>query len=161
MLIYLLEWRVQETNRINKLRLIEPARLAALADLLDQESALLQKIDKLKIDANVDNREKSILNLLERVAAPKKWVCGKGEIVHVDTPNIIRARELRDLYHALNFPMLSVDERLQILLHVKFTVKEFDCNLTREIVDLIDREGDLISRGRAEKSLEGTLVNLL
>lgn len=51
--------------------------------------------------------------------------------------------------------MLSVDERLQILLHVKFTVKEFDCNLTREIVDLIDREGDLISRGRSEDSLEG------
>lgn len=54
--------------------------------------------------------------------------------------------------------MLTVDERLQILLHVKFTAKEFDCNLTREIVDLIDREGDLISRGRSEKSLEGWLL---
>ncbi|KAJ3350569.1 hypothetical protein HDU91_006235 [Kappamyces sp. JEL0680] len=138
------QWRTQETSRINKLQLIEPARLAALADLLDQESALLQKIDKLKIDASIENREKSVVNLLER-----------GQVVHVDTPNIIRARELRDLYHAINFPMLSVDERLQILLHVKFTAKEFDCNLTREIVDLIDREGDLISRGRSEKSLEG------
>jgi hypothetical protein len=83
-------------------------------------------------------------------------MCKDNTTVLVDTPNIIRARELRDLYHALNFPLLSVDERLQILLHVKFTVKEFDCNLTREMVDLIDREGDLISRGRGEKSLEGS-----
>ncbi|KAJ3001444.1 hypothetical protein HKX48_002868, partial [Thoreauomyces humboldtii] len=64
-------------------------------------------------------------------------------------------RELKDLYHALNVPLVSVDERLQILLHVKYTVKEFDCNLTREVVELIDREGDLVSRGREAKSMEG------
>jgi hypothetical protein len=52
-------------------------------------------------------------------------------------------------------PMLSIDERLQVLLHIKYTAKEFDCNLTRDLVDLIDREGDLISRGRPESSLEG------
>ncbi|KAJ3275210.1 hypothetical protein HDV01_000935 [Terramyces sp. JEL0728] len=148
-------WRQQETTRINKLKLIEPARLAALADLLDQESALLQKIDKLKIEANEENKTKGTIRLLEKMASPKKWLCRDGKIVQVDTPNIIRARELRDLYHALNFPLLTIDERLQILLHVKFTAKEFDCNLTREIVDLIDREGDLISRGRNERSLEG------
>lgn len=84
-------------------------------------------------------------------------MCKDQKFVLVDTPHTIRARELRDLYHALNLPMLSVDERLQILLHVKYTTKEFDCNLTREIVELIDREGDLVSRGRPEKSLEGML----
>jgi hypothetical protein len=40
--------------------------------------------------------------------------------------------------------MLSTDERLDVLLHVKWTVKDFDCNLTREIVDLIDREVSLV-----------------
>jgi hypothetical protein len=43
-------------------------------------------------------------------------------------------------------PKLTIDERLDVLLHVKWTVKEFDCNLTREIVDLIDREADLLNR---------------
>jgi hypothetical protein len=126
-----------------------------LADLLDQESCLIQKIDKLKIEANLENRDRGIAAMLEKISAPKKWVGRKNEVVLVDTPNIIRARELRDLYNALNYPLLTVDERLQILLHVKFTVKEFDCNLSREIVDLIDREGDLISRGRGEKTLLG------
>jgi len=50
---------------------------------------------------------------------------------------------------------LSIDERLDVLLHTKWTVKEFDCNLTREIVDLIDREADMLNRGRSEVSLEG------
>ena len=92
------------------------------------------------------------------MAAPKKWLCANEAVVLVDTPSTIRARELRDLYHALNLPLLSVDERLQILLHVKYTVKEFDCNMTREIVELIDREGDLVSRGRSAASLEGTSI---
>jgi len=34
-------------------------------------------------------------------------------------------------------------------------VKEFDCNLTREMVDLIDREADMLNRGRPEKSFAG------
>ena len=52
-------------------------------------------------------------------------------------------------------PKLTIDERLDVLLHVKWTVKEFDCNLTRNVVELIDREADLLNRGRSEKSLGG------
>lgn len=48
---------------------------------------------------------------------------------------------------------VSIDERLDVLLHVKWTIKEFDCNLTREIVDLIDREADMLNRQRPESSL--------
>lgn len=150
-------WRKQETKKINKSGYSEAARLTALADLLDQESALIQKIDRLKIAANEENRETGVITLLDKMSSPKKWHVNnkKGGVCLVDTPNTIRARELRDLYHALNIPLLSVDERLQILLHVKYTVKEFDCTLTRDIVELIDREGDLVSRGRDAKSLEG------
>ncbi|KAJ3344509.1 hypothetical protein HDU83_005131 [Entophlyctis luteolus] len=149
-------WRLQETLAINNAGYSEPARLAALADLMDQEATLIQKIDRLKITASEENRERKIVKLLEKMASPKRWpVLNNTAAVHVDTPNTIRARELRDLYHALTATLLSVDERLQILLHVKYTVKEFDCVLTREIVELINREGDLVSRGRGAESLEG------
>ncbi|KAI8820095.1 uncharacterized protein EV422DRAFT_531575 [Fimicolochytrium jonesii] len=148
-------WRQQETSKINAANYSEPARLAALADLLDQEAALIQKIDRLQIAASEENKERRIVRLLDCMSSPKKWTVKKLGPVAVDTPSTIRARELKDLYHALNVPLISVDERLQILLHVKYTVKEFDCNLTREIVELIDREGDLVSRGRHAKSMEG------
>jgi len=55
----------------------------------------------------------------------------------------------------LKLKNLTVDERLDILLNTKWTVKEWDCNLTREIVELIDREADMLNRGRPEASLEG------
>ena len=70
-----LEWRVQETKRINGLNLTEPTRLAALADLMDQESALLQKIDKLRLTGHYENKEKQILALLERVYFIKLDLC--------------------------------------------------------------------------------------
>jgi hypothetical protein len=50
---------------------------------------------------------------------------------------------------------ISTDERLDILLNTKWTVKEWDCNLTREIVELIDREANMLDRSRPESSLEG------
>jgi hypothetical protein len=49
---------------------------------------------------------------------------------------------------------LAVEERLEILLHVKWTVKQFDCSLTRELTELLDREADLLNRGRSEKSMD-------
>lgn len=50
---------------------------------------------------------------------------------------------------------MYADERLDVLLHVKWTVKEFDCNLSREIVELIDREADMLNRGRNPKAMDG------
>ena len=41
------------------------------------------------------------------------------------------------LYAGLNLPNLRVDERLDVLLHVKWTVKEFDTKLTREVRALV------------------------
>eukprot|EP00833_Pecoramyces_ruminatium_P009847 jgi/Orpsp1_1/1183879/evm.model.c7180000087086.1 len=146
-------WRIQERNKINNANYPEPIRLAALANLLDQEAILIQKIDKLKHDANIANHERNINNLLNEMSSPKKWKTKKG-IVEVDTPSIIRARELKDLYNSLNTQIISIDERLKILLQVKYKVKEFDCDLSREIIKLIDREGDLISRGREPQSME-------
>jgi hypothetical protein len=127
----------------------------ALHQLLNKETKLLQTIDKLKITANVQNREERIEKFLGSMAAPKLWKRSDTRYTEVHTPFTTRAKELMDLYNGLKMPFLSIDERLDILLHTKWTVKEFDCHLTREIVDLIDREADMLNRGRSEKSLDG------
>merc|ERR1711887_320156 len=119
------------------------------------ETKLLQTIDKLKIQANGQNRDAKIKKGLEGMAKPKVWAQSDGEATTVHTPFTTRAKELMDLYNGLRLPLLTVDERLDVLLHVKWTVKEFDCNLTRELVDLIDREADMLNRGRPEKSFAG------
>jgi len=50
---------------------------------------------------------------------------------------------------------LTQDERLDVLLTLKHTVKEHDCKLTQQIIELIDREADLLMRGTKEDSLMG------
>lgn len=62
------------------------------------------------------------------------------------TPLTVRAAELQQLYRGLTLDTLSLDERLDVLLHIKWVVKEWDCRVTRELVDLIDREADLLNR---------------
>jgi hypothetical protein len=70
--------------------------------------------------------------------------CRAQVLVH--TPSTVRAAELQQLYRGLMLGSLSLDERLDVLLHVKWVAKECDCALTRELVALIDREADLLNR---------------
>ena len=84
------------------------------------------------------------------MADPKKWLRSDGRATEVHTPFTTRSKELMEIYKGLKLRNISVDERLDILLNTKWTVKEWDCNLTREIVELIDREADMLNRGRPE-----------
>jgi len=68
-----------------------------------------------------------------------------GGVAQVHTPFTARAKELADLYSGLMLQGLGVDERLDVLLHIKWAVTEFKCGLTREMVELIDREATLVS----------------
>eukprot|EP00753_Platysulcus_tardus_P018650 PLAT7002.1.p1 GENE.PLAT7002.1~~PLAT7002.1.p1 ORF type:complete len:768 (+),score=410.07 PLAT7002.1:32-2305(+) len=148
-------WRAHETDRIMSSGLDEAERRDALAHLLHKETKLLQMIDRLKNNAAKENHGRRTKRMLHLMALPKKWAMSDGEVAEVHTPFTTRAKELLELFNGLQLPLLTIDERLDVLLHVKWTVKEFDCNLTRNIVDLIDREADLLNRGRSEKSLEG------
>lgn len=149
-------WRLQETQKINESTEMSVAECkVALAQVLNKEVKLLQTIDRLKLSAEAENKGERIQSMLETLAAPKKWGMSDGSLKDVDTPFTLRARELLELYQGLAAPNMTVDERLDVLLHVKWTVKEFDCRLTRDLVDLIDREADMINRGRPEASLEG------
>ena len=149
-------WRLGETKKIKaSTELKEEEKKLALQQLLYKETKILQQIDRLKITANSANKEDKINKFLKAMSDPKNWERSDQRMTEVHTPFTTRAKELMDLYNGLKLPYLSIDERLDVLLHTKWTVREFDCNLTREIVDLIDREADMLNRGRSEASLEG------
>lgn len=145
-------WHQQQTMRIqNTTEEGTEERKRESYALLQKQTQLLQTIDRLKLQAAKANEGPRIARNLEKMAEPKNW--GDGTI-QVTTPYTKRAQELMALYHGLREPLLTVDQRLDVLLHVKWTVKEFDCQLTRDLTDLIDREADLLNRGRSEKSVE-------
>ena len=58
-----------------------------------------------------------------QAAAPKKWKGFDGKSTEMDTPFTIRAKELRDIYNSINMKYLTQDERLDVLLTLKHTVK--------------------------------------
>ncbi|XP_061175886.1 IQ and ubiquitin-like domain-containing protein [Saccostrea echinata] len=148
------KWRQEELERINGTS--EGAeRKAALCMLLDQETQLISAIGRHKLEADSENKEKRIQAFLSKAAAPKKWKGHDGKTTEMDTPYTIRAKELRDIYNSINMKYLTQDERLDVLLTLKHTVKEHDCKLTQEIIELIDREADLLMRGVREGNLEG------
>ena len=58
-----------------------------------------------------------------QAAAPKKWKGPDGKYTQMDTPYTIRAQELRDIYNSINMKYLTMDERLDVLLTLKHTVR--------------------------------------
>lgn len=57
------------------------------------------------------------------MSQPKIWKAKDGSVTEIDTPYNIRARELKDIYNSLNMNFLTQDERLDVLLTLKHTVK--------------------------------------
>ncbi|XP_067906999.1 IQ motif and ubiquitin-like domain-containing protein isoform X2 [Heterodontus francisci] len=147
-------WKQEELSNINR-TLTGPERKAALYTLLEQEAQLIASITRHKADAAKETGPKLIQNLLNKCADPIRWKAYDGRVTEMDTPFTIRARELRDIYNSINMKYLTQDERLDALLTLKHTVKEHDCKLTQEIVELIDREADLLMRQVKEFYLEG------
>ncbi|KAH0788657.1 IQ calmodulin-binding motif family protein [Histomonas meleagridis] len=148
-------WHIQETEAINNGNYTEEERKRLLKELLAKETELLHTIDKMKIEAKKQNTEQNNFKKLDTISKKKMWQLTNGEIIKVKTPNTKRAKELRNLYDALRSQGMSVDERISILLLLKLTVKEFNCQLTQELITLIDREADLLNRGRNENTLKG------
>jgi len=147
-------WRLEELEKVHELETDDqiPAKVA----LLQQQCTYLNAIDKLKIEADTTNREKRIAKFFDNTSAPREWVEEEyGKVNQMETLGTLRSRELREVYFALGLTSFDVDERLDILLHVKLIVQEFDAKLTREIVDLLNREADLLLRGTKKGNLGG------
>ncbi|KAL4656754.1 IQ and ubiquitin-like domain-containing protein [Arapaima gigas] len=153
------KWRQEELERINA-TLSGPERKAALCALLEQETQFIAYIGQHRLAAGEENQLRSLHAFLEKCAAPKRWRAFDGKVTLMDTQHTIRARELKDLYNSITRQNLSQDERLQILLSVKNTIKEHDCKLKRDIVELIDREVDLLSRRVREANLGGLRMRI-
>jgi hypothetical protein len=60
------KWRFEELTKINATK-TGASRKAALAMLVDQEAELIATIERYKIEANKENKEKRIQFLLEKV----------------------------------------------------------------------------------------------
>uniref|UniRef100_A0A8C1KRV9 IQ motif and ubiquitin domain containing n=1 Tax=Cyprinus carpio TaxID=7962 RepID=A0A8C1KRV9_CYPCA len=135
------KWRIEEVEHIN-VTLSGVERKAALCALLEQETQFISSIEQHRMCVGTRNRDKAMQAFLNKCAEPKKWRAFDGKVTQMDTQFTIRAQ-------------FTKDECLDVLLTLKRTVKEHKCKLTQDIVDLIDREVDLLMRGIQKCNLEG------
>lgn len=102
----------------------------------------------------------------EATAAPQRFI-------QVTTPEIMRAKELMGIYNDLKSNSLDTEERLTVLLNTKIMVgsklnhailssssKDKYTMLMNDILELIQREADLLNRSRPDKSLAGLRTRL-
>ncbi|XP_072865416.1 IQ motif and ubiquitin-like domain-containing protein isoform X3 [Chlorocebus sabaeus] len=147
-------WRQEELKRINQ-SFTGAERKAALCELLEKETQIIASIGRHRYIAYMANQEAAIQAFLDKCSAPKIWRTPNGKTIEMDTQFTIRARELQNIYKCIMLKNISQDERLDVLLTLKHTVKEHECKLTQEILELIDREVDLMMRGVKHHNLEG------
>jgi hypothetical protein len=147
-------WRIDELTKINETT-SGPERKAALCGLLEQEAQLIASIGQHKILANQENKVASTRKLLDNMAAPRRWIAFDGRATEMDTPYSLRAHQLKEMYLSLTSSDLDVEERKDLLMSVRATVSEHDCKLTRDIVDLVDREADFLDRHMPVSTMDG------
>ena len=151
-------WVQTETIRIKSSNLSDEDKTLALQELLHKEISLLQNIEKLKISANIENRTEKIADFLKKMSSDKKWKAYDGHYINVQTVLTLTASKLEKQFKKLN-SSTTVDVRLANLLEFKKLMeehnKEFPCSLIQKILELIERESDMLQRGRPDSSLEG------
>ncbi|XP_075884917.1 IQ motif and ubiquitin-like domain-containing protein isoform X2 [Nelusetta ayraudi] len=148
------KWWSEEERRINT-TLQGAARRAALCELLEQETQHIATIGLHRSAAVSDTWDRSIRKFLDKCAAPLRWVAADGRPVEMDSLPTARARLLRDIYTQLTTFQVDTATRQRVLETLKHTVQEQKCQLTRDLVELIDRELDLMRRSVKASSLEG------
>ncbi|KAF6717715.1 IQ and ubiquitin-like domain-containing protein [Oryzias melastigma] len=147
-------WRLEEERLINSSQQ-GAQRKTALRSLLEKEMQLISAIGRHQIFTQTTNYEEMIRDFLNKSASPYRWHTSNNQLIEMDTPHTIRARKLQDLYNNISLSTVSQEQRLQLLMTLKETVEENKCPLTLDIVELIDREVDLMRRGIKAQNLNG------
>jgi hypothetical protein len=157
-------WVKNETRRIENSTLSKEDKTLALQELLHKEISLLQPIEKLKIKANKENKNERIEKFLQKMSADKKWkLQDHNHISYINVATVFTktAEKLEEQFKNLN-NISSVDVRLKNLFEFKKLMESYyenhKCSLIQEIIALIERESDMLQRGRPDFSLEGNYL---
>jgi len=98
----LLLWRKREERVITITARNKEHRAKMKRTLLAKEQHLLRKIEQLK-NVAIDIRSKlHIENVLELMCQSKQWEIEDGSIIYVETPETLKACEMKDMYTKLN-----------------------------------------------------------
>ncbi|CAH2981761.1 unnamed protein product [Chilo suppressalis] len=138
-------WKHAEIARISQLHSKGP-KIAEFTLLLDKEVELLRCIEAYRVKVKEDSKKTKDQKFLEEISKPVAWFGRDGKIITMDTIEIQKARKLKELYNCFIREDMDVNERMELLVDMKFALQEFRHPLAEEIITLLDRECDLLVR---------------
>lgn len=146
-------WRKAQVERIGKLK-TEAPRKAELCAVLEKEIKLLEAIEVHRIAVAKEQRKKKELGFLEKVSQPVTWTGYRGMTIQMDTLKTQRARELRELYLSLSRDDLNYQDRIELLISIKYALRTSGTRLADDLSNLLNRECEMLIRGVSSKKLE-------
>ena len=118
----------------------------------------METIERLKISAKKENNSEKIEQFLAKMSSDKLYKRYDGKTIKVSTVYTRTAEKLEEQFKKLNSSD-SVDVRLLNLNSFKELMENYkrmnSCTLIDDIIALIEREADMLNRGRPDSSLEG------
>lgn len=118
-----------------------------MCKLTDEHGDLLAAIDRLRVRARRKNRSRFHSALLSQAARDHQWIAHDGHFTEMSTPFTRRAAQLYSLFEALAQRQVSSAQRVELLMSVKVTIREYKCLVTQRLAALIDREVYLLNFG--------------
>lgn len=111
-------------------------------------------IEAYRVKLKENCRKVKEKRFLEEISKPVAWYGRNGKLITMDTVEIQRARKVKELYDSFLRDDMELKERMELLVDMKFTLQEFRHPLAEEIINLLDRECDLLVRRCNDYQLE-------
>ena len=139
-------WRINEIKRTNR-DFFKSSNLVAQSLILSKEVEFLRAIDVVRTKVKKNCEERREFKFLRDLTKPVIWKGSDGKVIYVQTLQVQKAKEYRELYESLakaEDPS-SIDTRTDLLVALKRIIKEHSCQVSRDLEYLIDQELDLLS----------------
>lgn len=146
-------WKTSEIARISRLHAKGP-KIAEFTLLLDKEVELLRCIESYRFQVKEDSKKIKNKLFLEEISKPVAWFGKDNKMITMETIEVQRARKFKELYLSFIREDMDVKERVELLVDMKFALQEFRHPLAEEIIDLLDRECDLLVRNCKDHQLD-------
>lgn len=140
------QWKNFKIDRADS-KFFKSAQRASNLKYLDKSVKILRDIDNKKLKLKEDFFQRKRLKFLTLNSAPIKWSGYKARITQMITIKIQRARELKRLYDDLSRNFSTVEERIELLVILKNSLRNHRCQPVDELVYLIDQEIAILTRG--------------
>lgn len=148
------DWRRSEIDAIKKTDMCEAAKKARYFDVLQKEIELLRNVERHRLSVKEEFLKKKEVQIIEKCSKPITWTGYKGLTISMDTLRTQRARDLTEIYNSLHKEDLSVERRLDLLMHLKKAMEPYTYKEVDDVVELINRECDLLVRSLSGEELD-------